>query len=185
MPIITSLQNPRVKDAIHLRNARHRRRQGRIIIDGVRELARAASAGIKLIEVYVCQSLLAGEKVTSLLKTLEKCGGEILEVSEAVFQKLAFGSRAEGILAVGEMPQKTLDDLSLPSPLTPLPKGEGTRNPILPKGEGTFDVTSQRKPLIAVLEGVEKPGNIGAVLRSADAAGVSALILADAPNRSL
>jgi TrmH family RNA methyltransferase len=172
MPIITSLQNLRVKDAIHLRNARQRERQGRIIIDGVRELARAAQAGVRMIEIFICEQLLAGDESQSLIKNLEICGGEILPVSEAVFHKLAFGSRAEGMLGVAEMPQHTLQDLDIsikrphPSPL--------------PKGEGTVEIAHAKNPLVAVLEGVEKPGNIGAVLRSADAAGVSALILADA-----
>jgi len=150
--MITSLQNPRVKDAIRLRNARQRQRQGRIVIDGVRELARALQAGVRMIEIFICEPLLSGEESRLLLKTLETCGGELLSVSEAVFHKMAFGSRAEGLLGVAETPQRTLQDLKL----------------------------SKNNPLIAVLEGVEKPGNIGAVLRSADAAGVSALIVADA-----
>jgi RNA methyltransferase, TrmH family len=176
MPIITSLQNPRIKNAIHLRNARHRQRQQRIIIDGVRELARAIQAGVRIVETFICEPLLTGEESQSLRNTLETCGGEILPVSEAVFHKLAFGSRAEGLLAVAGMPKKTLNDLNIcligPHPNPP------------PKGEGTIQIASknnrfEKNPLIAVLEGVEKPGNIGAVLRSADAAGVSALILAD------
>jgi RNA methyltransferase, TrmH family len=150
--MITSLQNTRVKDAVHLRNARQRHCQGRIIIDGVRELARAVQAGVRMIEIFVCETLLVSEESESLVKKLETCGGEILPVSEAVFQKLAFGSREEGVLGVAEMPQNSLQNLNL----------------------------TNKNPLIAVLEGVEKPGNIGAVLRSADAAGVSALILADA-----
>ncbi len=152
MSIITSLQNPCVKDTVRLRNARHRQRRKRIIIDGVHELTRAISAGLHLVEIFICEPLLVSEESRSLAKALETCGGEILHVSEAVFQKLAFGSRSEGILGVAEMPHHTLQNISL------------TKN----------------NPLIAVLEGVEKPGNIGAVLRSADAAGVSALILADA-----
>jgi RNA methyltransferase, TrmH family len=151
-PMITSLQNPRVKDTIHLRNARHRQRQQRIIIDGVRELARAIQAGVRMVEIFICEALLVSEEAKSLLIALETCGGEILPVSETVFQKMAFGNRTEGVLGVAEMPHKTLQDLVLP------------------------ETTS----LLAVLEGVEKPGNVGAVLRSADAAGVSALILADA-----
>ncbi len=62
MPMITSLQNPRVKDAIHLRNARHRQRQQRIIIDGVRELARAIQAGVRMVEIFICEPLLVGEE---------------------------------------------------------------------------------------------------------------------------
>ena len=178
MAIISSLQNTRVKDAIHLRGARHRRRRGRIVIDGVRELARAVSAGVEFVEVFVCRSLLAGEEAAALRKTLETSGGEILEVSEAVFEKLAFGSRAEGVLAVAEMPKTTLGDLDIgmksphPSPLRAPTEGWS--------GEGTNAMVPESSLLVAVLEGVEKPGNIGAVLRSADAAGVAALILADA-----
>jgi RNA methyltransferase, TrmH family len=170
--MITSLQNSRVKDAIHLRSARHRQQQQRIIIDGVRELALAIWAGVRMVEIFICEPLMIGDESQKLLKTLETCGGEKLPVSEAVFEKLAFGSRAEGVLGVAEMPRKTLQDLDIgikrphPSPL--------------PKGEGTIGMTLEKNLLIAVLEGVEKPGNIGAVLRSADAAGVSALILADA-----
>jgi TrmH family RNA methyltransferase len=190
--MITSLQNSRVKGAIRLRNARYRQRQKRIIIDGVRELARAISAGVRMVEIFVCEPLLRGEESQSLLIALETCGGEILPVSEAVFNKLSFGDRAEGILGVAEMPQRTLIDISLPSPLPPLPKGEGKidERPLpkgegtnnehsLPKGEGPIMIAAEKNPLVAVLEGVEKPGNIGAVLRSADAAGVSALIVAD------
>jgi TrmH family RNA methyltransferase len=150
--MITSLQNTRVKDAIRLRNARHRQRHGRIIIDGMRELSRAIQSGVRMIEIFICNSLLTCEESHSILKTLETCGGEILAVSETVFQKMAFGSRAEGVLGVAEMPHTTLQDIKLP----------------------------KINSIVAVLEGVEKPGNIGAVLRSADAAGVSALILSDA-----
>ncbi|HEY4758967.1 MAG TPA: RNA methyltransferase [Thermoguttaceae bacterium] len=150
--MITSLQNPRVKDAARLRDARHRQRQGRIVIDGVRELVRAIKAGVRIREIFLCEALLNDEESQSLLKTMETCGGEILPVSEAVFRKLAFGNRTEGVLGVAEMPHRLLDELNLP----------------------------EKNPLVAVLEGVEKPGNIGAVLRSADAVGVSALIVSDA-----
>lgn len=148
--IITSIHNPRIKDAVRLRDRRHRRKQGRTLIDGARELARAIAAGVALREAFVCPSLCSGAECQEAVRRLSDCGAEVFEVSEAVFEKLAFGERAEGVLGVADIPQPTLDGLVLPS-----------------------------NPLVAVLEGVEKPGNIGAVLRSADGAGLSALIAAD------
>ena len=150
MTTITSRQNPRIKDAARLRDRRHREKQGRILIDGARELARAIGGGLSLQEVFVCEPLCAGDDAKRLLEMLPDCGAEVLDVTEPVFGKLAFGDRAEGVLGVAEIPRPTLDELPLPD-----------------------------DPLVAVLEGVEKPGNLGAVLRSADGAGVSALISAD------
>jgi RNA methyltransferase, TrmH family len=156
MPIITSLQNPRVKDAVRLRDRRHREKQGRILIDGARELRRAIDAGVKPVEAFVCEPLCEGSDAQHLLAVLPQCGGEVWNVTEAVFERLAFGERAEGVLGVAEMPRPTLATLSTGSRGSP--------------------ITS---PLVAVLEGIEKPGNVGAVLRSADAAGLSAVIVAD------
>jgi RNA methyltransferase, TrmH family len=151
MSPITSLQNPRVKDAVRLRDGRHREKQGRILIDGARELRRAIAAGVKLLEMFVCEPLCHSDDARELLAALPHCGGDVWHVSEAVFERLAFGQRTEGVLGVAEMPRPTLATLEL----------------------------EQSCPLIAVLEGVEKPGNVGAVLRSADAAGVSAVVVAN------
>ena len=151
MSIITSLQNPRVKDAVRLRDAKHRRADRRILIDGARELARAIAAGVHTLEVFVCEELCESADARAALSLLPGCGSEILHVGPRVFEKLAFGHRTEGLLGVAEMPHVALDDLALPD-----------------------------NPLVAVVEGVEKPGNIGAVLRSADGAGVSAVLVADA-----
>jgi TrmH family RNA methyltransferase len=150
MTAITSPQNPRVKAAVRLREARHRAKQGRILVDGARELERAVRAGVALLEVFVCEPLCKGADARRLLARLPDCGAEVLAVAEPVFRKLAFGERAEGFVAVAAMPTARLCDLRLP-----------------------------RDPLVAVLEGVQKPGNVGAVLRAADAAGVSAVIVAD------
>ena len=132
--MITSLQNPRVKDAVRLRDRRHREKQGRILIDGGRELARAMAAGVRLREVFVCEPLCRSDESQRLLAALPGSGAEILDVAEPVFEKLAFGQRAEGVLGVAEMPAAARStDLALPD-----------------------------DPLVAVLEGVEKPGNVGA-----------------------
>jgi RNA methyltransferase, TrmH family len=151
MPTITSTKNLRVREAVRLRDRRHREKQGRILIDGVRELARAIDAGVCLLEVFACADLCRDDEARRLLAALPETDCDILPVAEVVFQKLAFGQRAEGVLGVAELPRPTLASLTL--------------------GAGA--------PLVAVLEGIEKPGNLGAVLRTADAAGVSAVIAAD------
>jgi len=151
MPLITSLQNPHVKNAVKLRDRRHREKQGRILIDGARELERAMAGGVRLVEVFACDPLCRSEEARQLLSALPSSDAAIYWVTEPVFARLAFGDRAEGVLGVAATPGASLDRLRLPD-----------------------------LPLVAVLEGVEKPGNVGAVLRSADGAGLSALIVADA-----
>ncbi|HZZ28170.1 MAG TPA: RNA methyltransferase [Pirellulales bacterium] len=148
---ITSTANPRVKAAAKLRNPRQRVQQGRFMINGVREIGRALDGRFTLQELYICREECTGSECEQLLRRLENANAPQFEVSSAVFSVLAYGSRAEGVLAVAEIPQRSLAELSLP-----------------------------RNPLVAVLEGVEKPGNLGAVLRSADGAGISAVIVAEA-----
>ena len=120
------------------------------MIDGARELARAIAAGVALRAVFVCPELCHSEEARQLLEILPASGAERIDVNETVFARLAYGQRAEGVVGVAAAPRRRLEDLVLPA-----------------------------DPLVAVLEGVEKPGNLGAVLRSADGAGVSALVAAD------
>ena len=147
---ITSVHNPRVKAAVRLRDRRYREKQGQILIDGARELLRAFEGGVKLLEVFTCDKLCDSAEGRRALAVALEQGAQIIHVTEPVFEKLAFGQRAEGVLAVAEMPLRKLADMQLPD-----------------------------NPLLAVLEGVEKPGNLGAVVRSADAAGIAAVIAAD------
>ncbi|HTU24455.1 MAG TPA: RNA methyltransferase [Pirellulales bacterium] len=150
MESITSPHNPRVKAALKLREAKGRAAQGRIIIDGCREVTRALSAGVQVVEAFVCPELNHRHDLSAITRLLATRKVAAFDVSPAVFNRLAFGNRAEGIIAVAEPPRRTLADLVLPA-----------------------------NPLVAVLEAVEKPGNVGAVLRSADAAGVSAVVVSD------
>ncbi|HEY2411798.1 MAG TPA: RNA methyltransferase [Pirellulaceae bacterium] len=148
--LISSVQNPRVKAAARLRERSGRNDQGRIIIDGVREIGRALDAGLEVVEVYVFRELCTDEPHERLLTSVERAGVEQVEVARQVMEKLAFGNRVEGIVAVAKPPKKELVDWK-------------------PAGDA----------LVAVVEGAEKPGNLGAILRTADAAGVSAVIVAD------
>lgn len=148
-PILTSSANPRVAAAAALRDRRGRDRAGLTLIDGAREVRRALEADVEIAEAFVCEPLLAGPDARAALDQLAATGTPIHVTSERVFAKVAFGERAEGLVAVARIPSLDLDRLVLPA-----------------------------DPLIVVVEAVEKPGNLGAILRSADGAGVDALIAA-------
>jgi TrmH family RNA methyltransferase len=149
LPVLTSFANPRIKAATALRDRRARDRAGLTLIDGSREIRRALDAGVEVVEAFSCESLLAGPDARAALDLLRDRGIAVQPTSEPVFAKLAFGERAEGLVAVVRIPSTALADLALPA-----------------------------DPLVAVIEGVEKPGNVGAVLRSADGAGANAVIAA-------
>ncbi len=148
-PALASPSNPRIKAAARLRDRRERDERGLTLVDGARELRRALEAGVDVVEAFVCEPLVAGEDARAALDELRSRSVAVTTTTEAAFSKLAFGDRAEGLVAVVRAPSLALDDLALPA-----------------------------DPLVVVIEGVEKPGNLGAVLRSADGAGVDALIAA-------
>jgi TrmH family RNA methyltransferase len=146
---ITSVRNPRIRQAAKLRDRDERAAQQRCLVDGVREIARAMDAGVEIVDLFVCQPSLrdAGRR---LVERAVAAGIDPCQVAPSAHAKLAFGGRDEGLVATVRPPQRALVELRLPP-----------------------------QPLVAVLVGIEKPGNIGAVVRSADAAGVAALIVAD------
>ena len=149
--MLTSLGNPRVKDVVRLRNRRHRDRQQRFVIEGVRELASAAVAGLALDTVYYCEALHADRGERALLTRLAATGLVCEATSRAVFEKMSYRHTPDGLLGVAAMPAMDLNGLAV-----------------------------SRDTLWLVAAGVEKPGNLGAMLRSADAAGASGLLVADA-----
>jgi TrmH family RNA methyltransferase len=148
--VIASLQNPRIKELSRLRRVSAARRGDTILIDGRREIDRAIRAGVQVDEVYFCPPLLdeqAGAWIESLQKNRRPA---IIELTEPVFAKIAYGERADGLVASARRPARRLSDLQ-PGP----------------------------SPLVAVLHGLEKPGNLGAILRSADGAGIEAGLIVE------
>jgi RNA methyltransferase, TrmH family len=148
-PALASPSNPRIKSVARLRDRRERESTGLTLVDGAREVRRALDAGVEVVEAFVCEPLLAGEDARAALDALAVRHVQVTTTTEAAFSKLAFGDRAEGLVAVVRPPSLRLADLRLPA-----------------------------DPLVVVVEGVEKPGNVGAALRSADGAGADALIAA-------
>ncbi len=176
---IVSVNNARIKNAAQLKESRARRKSGKFLVDGVREVHRAASSQFELLEVYwnAGDRIEADERVDfhrffaekqrrerhdaellALLQNLEERKIPVFPVSSAVFEKLSFGDRDERIVAVVRARLSTFESLDV------ILNERRRRN-----GEN---------PLVAVLEKVEKPGNFGAVLRSADGAGVDAVVVA-------
>ena len=150
---ITSRQNPRVLRLVKLRERAARVAEGVFLLEGLRELERALASGIVFTEFYFCPELIRNplaEKVFSDVKNILPVSA-IVELSRPAFEKISYREKPEGVLAVAEMRRHGLDSLSVPS------------------GAG-------KAPLFLVAESIEKPGNLGALLRTADSAGCTALI---------
>ncbi|MBQ9891729.1 MAG: RNA methyltransferase [Bacteroidales bacterium] len=153
MDVITSVQNPKVKSLLTLREkSRDRRGKGLFTVEGRRETVRCAEAGFIPEEVYLCREIILPEEASGVLDAVTAANPQCrcYEVSPAVYAKAAYREGTEGVIAVFRQKNLELKDLQLSA-----------------------------SPLLVVLESVEKPGNLGAVLRSADAAGADAVIVCD------
>ncbi len=147
--LIDSPANPRIRAAVALRERRERDATGLTLVDGGRESRRAIEAGVDVDSAFVCTALLNSDDAREAVNALARARGrrELVAVGERAFEKLAYGDRSDGIVLVVRPRVRTLEDLALPD-----------------------------TPLVVVTEDVEKPGNVGAILRSADGAGADAVI---------
>ena len=151
--MITSTQNPRIKHLLLLQQKSSlRREEGLFVVEGRREVEHCLAAGFKIRTAFVCEELGDPDLPQPSLKGRESSPfeGELERVSPHVYERIAYRGGTEGIVAEVEARQLRLADLRLSA-----------------------------SPLIVVLESVEKPGNLGAVLRSADAAGADAVVVCD------
>ena len=141
---ITSLQNPRVKHIVRLReDKRQRHKDGMLLVEGYDEIQLAISAG------HTPQTLLTAPEIAS--RQLLFPSAETITVNRPVFEKISYRDNPDGWLAVFPIPQSTFESIKLQTD----------------------------NPLVIVAESVEKPGNLGAMLRTADAAGVDAFLVCD------
>lgn len=148
--MLTSPTNARVKRVVKLRARRHRDRERRFVIEGFRELHSAWRAGFAVEEVFYCEQHFAARGERELVAGLRDTGAVCEATNAAVFAKLSYRHTPDGLLAVAATPELTLSRLDVP-----------------------------RDSLWLVAANIEKPGNLGAMLRTADAAGVSGVLVAD------
>lgn len=148
--IITSRQNPTIKAVVALRNRNERERSRLTVLEGYRELTRAFEYGMKLVECFYCPEMFLGENEFSLLEQLAMAGVRNIQVVPAVLEKMAYRERPEGLIATAVMKTHRIEEMA-----------------------------AKKNGFYLVAEAIEKPGNLGSMLRSADAAGVDGLIICD------
>ncbi len=150
-PPLTSLQNPRIKQVVRLKERRVRDMADTFLIEGTREMQRAIEAEHPLDSLFVCPELFLGEGEEDLIRTILSRQVTLFVCTESVFRKMSYRDRPDGLIAVAPQQHKTLDDL----------------------------IPLKTTPLFVVAEAIEKPGNLGSILRSSDAVGIDALIVCD------
>ena len=154
--IITSAQNPKIKMLLELQEkSKTRRREGLFVVEGRRELEHCIATGYEVHTAFICKDITGEKGFDEILHILEKSSDglshcSVMEIPGHLYQKVAYRGSTEGIIAELHCKNHTLEELNV-----------------------------KENPVVVVLESVEKPGNLGAILRSADAAGVDAVIVCD------
>jgi TrmH family RNA methyltransferase len=163
---ITSLQNPRIKQLVRLRERRERDEAGLFLIEGYREIRRALEKGVRPKEFYFSPDWFLGENEPALIEQARDAGAQLFELSKDAFAKVAYRERPDGLLAVAPQWKRDLADLNVAGLAEAGPPGSATP-------------ATAKHPFLLVVESIEKPGNLGTILRSADAAGCDAVIVCD------
>lgn len=146
---ITSLQNPGIKNILKLEKLSERRSQHLFVLEGVQELNHALDAGIEIKQLYFCPDIVSPEQ-SGIRHDNWPGTARIFAVSRPVYEKIAYRGGTEGVVALA-----------------------------VPRSHAPAILNLPDNPLVLILESVEKPGNLGAVLRTADGAGVDAVLVCD------
>ncbi|MEN8790130.1 MAG: RNA methyltransferase [Flavobacteriaceae bacterium] len=148
---IDSLKNATIKDVVLIKEkSRWRKKTGNFIVEGLRELEMALKGGYRLETIFFDPGIIKVEAVQEILHT-HSTSAELISVSHEVYRRIAYREKTEGVVALGNSKSHSLEGLQF----------------------------RREKPLILVAEALEKPGNIGALLRTADAAALDAVIIAN------
>ena len=152
---ITSAQNQKIKTLLELQEkSKTRRKEGLFVVEGRRELLHCIEAGYEPYTLFICREILTDRELNDILDAIaENFRGsmcQVIEIPQHLYDKVAYRGGTEGVIAEVRCRVLSLESLNL-----------------------------KDNPLVVILESVEKPGNLGAVLRSADASGVDAVIVCD------
>ena len=151
---ITSLKNDKIKKIIKLKNKNKRDKYSLFLIEGYRELLRAYKSNVQIDSLYVCESLFLKDNENTLIEKINNQKTPIYHCLEDVFRKISYRDRPDGLLAIAKQFKQDFKNL-----------------------EKIID--SKKDPLIIICEAIEKPGNLGTILRTADATKVDAVIVVD------
>lgn len=151
---LSSVQNPKIKQLVKLRDRSEREKTNQFLIEGYRELLRAVDSEFPIENLFICPELFLGSNEHSLIERMRKKGTQIFTCTKPVFEKISYRDRPDGL--VGLAPQRHLS-------LTDFDKL----------------LIGKQAPFLVVAEAIEKPGNLGTILRSSDAVGLDGLIVCD------
>ena len=148
---IDSLKNPLIKEITLIKEkSRWRKKSGQFVVEGKREVEMALKGGFSLDQIFYFPDITAEDEIHQMILPYS-CEAELIRVSKDVYKRIAYREKTEGIVASGRSKNHNLEDLQF----------------------------RRKNPIILVAESVEKPGNIGALLRTADAAKLDAVIIAN------
>ena len=147
--MITSSKNPIVQRVAKLRQKKNRDRQNEFLIEGQKEITHAIAAKLDIETLIHCPQIVNSDTVKKIIRPAKKMP-QIIEVAQHLYEKIACRQNVQGTIAIAGKPKNDIQQLKLPE-----------------------------NPLILIAAGIEKPGNIGALVRNADAAGVDAMIAVD------
>jgi TrmH family RNA methyltransferase len=148
--LLTSGQNPKIKQVKKLRDRRDRDETGLFLIEGYRELMRAVDAGWKIESLFISPLLFLGTNESELIERIKGMGSPIFETPDFLFRSLSYRDRPDGLLAVAYQKCLSFNDLN-----------------------------KSATPFYIIAESIEKPGNLGTILRSADGVGCDGVIICD------
>lgn len=151
---ITSSKNEKIKKIVKLKDKNKRDKYSLFLIEGYREILRAIEANVEIESLFICPPFFLKDNEYKLIEKIKEKKAYIYDCLEDVFKKISYRDRPDGLIAIAKQFNNDIENLKKL-------------------------IKNKKNPFLIVLEGIEKPGNLGTILRTSDAAGVDAVIVAD------